>query len=631
MRGPEQIVEPHKTRTCSTREEKPMTFQTRAALTAGRSRSAVRIAQGIALVFGGGLAAGAEALDYEYKGVHAQLDTTLSTGAAIRMESPDPMLIGIANGGKAYSVNADDGDLAYGKGSLVSQVNSIQSDLTLTYKEFGIFTRGFYFYDSAVEGKDLFDRADFGPGKQYGYDVYDQKTQAVRNHNGYSGRILDLYAFGNVDIVGHALNFKVGRQTINWGESTLILNGLNSILAFDANRARGPGVELSQIIQPANNVLLSTTLTDRVSLEGWYQLKWEQSIPDASGSYFGTNDYIAIGGNAGNIDFGRAGENSPVGPYTPYGGTVPRGPNGKASNSGQFGGALHFSLPVLNDIEMSLYAANYHSRLPLYSTTSASSGNVNALSARYFSEFPEDIHMYGISFNTTLPLGFALQGEYSYKPNQPLQIDDVELDLATLGAHGQLNTGPTGATLGNQYIRGWRRHGVSMWDFSTTRIFAPSTWLGYDQLLFLGEAAVIYVPGLEDQSVLRYEAPGTFLPGDAATAASLGLPKQNGGYATQTSWGYKLIARATYNNVLPNLVHGLALEPTLRFDDDVYGVTPTPLGNFVEGSRLGTVSLGFKYLSSTTAEIGYTTFFGGGQANLVRDRDYSFVNLKYSF
>jgi hypothetical protein len=280
---------------------------------------------------------------------------------------------------------------------------------------------------------------------------------------------------------------------------------------------------------------------------------------------------------------------------------------------------------------VALYAATYNSRLPLYSTISASSGNVNAQTARYFSEFPEDIHMFGLSFNTTLPLGFALQGEYSYKPNQPMQIDDVELDLATLGAHGQLNQGPTGATLGNQYIRGYRRHGVSEWDMSTTRIFAPSNWFGYDQLLFLAEAAVIYVPGLEDQSVLRYEGPGTFLPGDAATAASLGLPQQNGGYATQTSWGYKMIARATYNNVLPNVINGLTLEPTLRFDDDVYGVTPTPLSNFVEGSRLATISLGMKYLSATTAEIGYTTFFGGGQANLVRDRDYSFVNLKYSF
>jgi hypothetical protein len=611
----------------SFREENPMT---RISLYSRRA-AALRMTQAIALVFGGSVAAGSQAFDYEYQGVHAQIDSQVSTSAAIRTQSPDPILIGIANGGKAYSVNADDGDLAYAKGDLVSQVNTIESNLTLTYKDFGLFTRGYYLYDSAVQNHTLFDRADFGPGKQYGYDVYDQKVKDVRDHDGHSGRILDLYGYGNVDLFDHGFSFKVGRQTINWGESTLILNGLNSILAFDANRANGPGVELSQIIQPSNNVFVSTNLIDSVSAEGWYQLKWEQSIPNASGTYFGTNDYIGIGGNAGNIDFGRAGENAPVGPYTPYGGTVPRGDNGHASNSGQFGGAVHWSTPYLNNMEVALYAANYHSRLPLYSTISADSGNVNAQTARYFSEFPEDIHMYGLSFNTTLPLGFALQGEYSYKPNQPLQIDDVELDLATLGAHGQLNPGPTGATLGNQYIRGYRRHGVNEWDMSTTRIFAPSNWFGYNQFLFLAEAAVIYVPGLEDQSVLRYEGPGTFLPGDAATAASLGLPQQNGGYATQTSWGYKLIGRATYNNVLPNVINGLTLEPTLRFDDDVYGVTPTPLGNFVEGSRLATISLGVKYLSATSGEIGWTTFFGGGQANLVRDRDYAFVNLKYAF
>ncbi len=559
----------------------------------------------------------------------------------IRADKPSSQIVGIANGGRAYSVNADDGDLNFRRGDVALFTNSITSDLTLTWKNFGIFARGYYLYDPTLDNENFFDKADFGAGRQYSQDVREKKNADVQRHVGHAGKIYDLYAFGNFEIDDkHTLNLKIGKQTINWGESTLILNGLNSILAFDANRARGPGAELSEIIIPSNNVLASINVVDNVSVEAWYQLRWEHSITDAAGTYFSTNDYVGIGGNAGNIDFGRAGENAPAGSdciglppgitCVPYGGTVPRTGDRRAPNDGQFGGALHWFIPALHDLDLAFYAANYHSRLPLVSGTSASNGNISASTATFFSEFPKNIQLYGVSANTTLPGGFALQGEYSYKPNQPLQLDDVEINLAQLGAPSQLNPAP-GATLGGQYVRGYRRHKVSTLDISTTRIFGPSTWLGYNQLLFLAESALIYVHDLESPDVLRYEGPGTFLPGDAGTAALLGLPQQHGGFATQTSLGYKVLARASYNNVLPGVIAGLTLEPTLRFDDDVYGVTPTPLQNFTEASRLGTVALGFKYLNNTTGEIGYTTYIGGGQGNLVRDRDFYSLNLKYTF
>ena len=82
---------------------------------------------------------------------------------------------------------------------------------------------------------------------------------------------------------------------------------------------------------------------------------------------------------------------------------------------------------------------NYHSRIPLFSgikgtATSASPAarwsptfcGTPALAAlchtgtaTYFAEYPEDIKLYGLSFNTAGPAGVALQGEYSYRSNQP--------------------------------------------------------------------------------------------------------------------------------------------------------------------------------------------------------------------
>ncbi len=51
----------------------------------------------------------------------------------------------------------------------------------------------------------------------------------------------------------------------------------------------------------------------------------------------------------------------------------------------------------------------------------------------YFMDYPEDIRLYGVSFSTMLPTGTAWQGEISYRPNAPVQINTqaMTLKLAT--------------------------------------------------------------------------------------------------------------------------------------------------------------------------------------------------------
>ncbi len=73
------------------------------------------------------------------------------------------------------------------------------------------------------------------------------------------------------------------------------------------------------------------------------------------------------------------------------------------------------------------------------------------------------------------------------------------------------------------------------------------------------------------------------------------------------------------------------LEPTLRFDHDISGYTPTPIGNFVEGRKLLSTSLGWNYLGAWSGDIGYVMYFGGGTQNLLSDRDYVEASIKYAF
>lgn len=589
------------------------------------------------------------ALSTTVQGFNVDMDNHLSAGGAWRMQSRDPGLVGIGNGGRAYSTNNDDGNLAFDKGDLVSAAAKLTSDLTISRGAFGVFLRGSYLFNQRLNNHDFFDADNFytppsgGPDPGVGLTAggrpsvapmseYRAKTRRVQDFVGNDADLLDAYLYGSFDIGARSLAFKLGRQVLNWGESTLVQNGVNSLLAFDANQLRVPGFEVNEVITPENMLWLSTSLMTGVAVEGFYEFDWQRTQPDAPGTFWSTNDFAGVGGTRAFITFGLPPENTPNT-------TIPRSGDVRPGSAGQFGGKLSLTIPQLNDMDLSFYALKYHSRLPLVSGVSKSSYAAPSETGRYFLEYPKDIQLYGVSFNTTVG-DWSAQGEYSYKPNQPLQVDDVELLLAGVGLPSQVTpppAAPLGSALGNKYIRGYRRHEVSQVDMSVTRLFGPMPWLASDQLLFVAEAAADFVHDLPAASRLRYDGPGTFAPGDAAVAAlvssattpifGMGVPQQQGGYATAFSWGYKLIARLTYNN----LIGPIRLEPSLRFDHDVQGVTPTPLGNFVKDRKLGSLHLTAYYQQAWSLQLGYTSYFGGGAGNLLADRDYLEATVKYLF
>jgi hypothetical protein len=581
-------------------------------------------------------------------GIDLTLQSKLSVGASMRVQSRDDGLVGIGNGGTAFSTNGDDGNLAFDRGDVVSAAAKLTSDMTLTKGNWGAFFRGSYVFNNRLHNYDFYDINDYGPGKEAPISEYDAKNRRLQNYLGNDADLLDAYLFGTFDVAGRALAFKLGRQVINWGESTFVLHGINSILTFDQNQLRVPGFELDEVLVPTENLWLSMNLLSNLSMEAFYQLNWRHTEIDASGSYWGTNDFAGIGGNRANLGLGRVNENSPAGTLceppnagpscVSIGSTVPRAGDQDAKDSGQWGVKLSTLVSALNDMDLSLYAMNFHSRLPLFSGTSRSSAVAPASTSNYFVEFPEDIQLYGVSFNSTLG-DWSVQGEYSYKVDQPLQIDDIELLLTGLGAPSQIMP-IAGASLGGQYLRGWRRYDVSQADLGFTKLFSPNSFLGYDQILLVGEAGMSYVHGMPAPEELAFEAPATYTPNantllaNGPNPAVAGVPATPfSRYATPFSWGYKLIARMTYNNVF-NLI---TVEPTLRFDHDVEGTTPTPITNFVEDRKSITAGVNFVYLQSWQAEIYYTNYFGAtksgglGDRNLLGDRDFIEMALKYSF
>lgn len=586
----------------------------------------------------------ATAAEFEFgdSGASLRIDTEVSAGVAVRMEDQDRLLIGrantLANGqpGLAYSTNGDDGNLQFDRGDVVAAATKATSDISFNMGNFGAFVRASYLIDWMYKDEPFLDPADFQgpPTRTQGPADLRRAREDIESHVGNDGDILDAYVYGDFDVFDRFVAVRIGKQALNWGESTFVLNGVNSILSLDASQARVPGFEIEEVYRPVSMAWMSTELFANVSLDLFYQLDWEPTIIDPRGTYLSTNDFAGIGGNGAQLGFGRAPENAaPLTPCSdgsqcvPFGAAIPRLADREAKDEDQFGGALRMYIPALNDLDMSLYAYNFHSRLPVFNGRSRRTANDPTSDAAYQVVYPENIKLYGMSFNTTIPFGdLAVQGEYSIKIDQPLQIDDVELLLAGLGVPSQVAP-IQGSALGNQEIIGFRRFDVQQINIGLTKIFGPWRWIGSEQATFLLETAGMTISDFPDQDELRLEGPGTYTPGNALTAAALGVPQQVAGYPTKSSWGYKIAGRFTYNNVFNRFV----VEPTILWQHDVNGISPTPLTNFVEDRKQVNLILSGRYLNAWEAELGYTIFAGAGEQNLLGDRDYLQAVVKYTF
>lgn len=594
------------------------------------------------------------------------IDTTVSYGASWRVEDRDERLVGKANlnpfvgtldlNGRIaapgrWSLNSDNGNLNYDQGDLISNAVKFTSDIGFSYKDWGGFFRVTGFYD--------FENAD-----------NDKLTEVAKDFVGKRFRLLDAYVYKDFEIGERFGSVRLGRQVVSWGESTFIQQGINVINPVDVSKIRVAGAELKEAFLPIDMINFSFDLTDNLSMEAIYMFEFEQTDPDPMGTYFSTSDIATPGSSYVALGFGIVPELDNIGTYLQMPGaeslvanivsfSIPRAVSQAASDDGQFGVAFRYYAEALNQTEFGLYYLNYHSRLPLLngvalgnsnapiatqlqglSLDSSLFGPTSPNSGSYYIVYPEDIHMLGLSFNTTInALGVSLQGELSYRDNVPLQIDDVELLFAALSP---LNTvlpaeynhfnSQLGDYEAGEVIQGWERHKVSQLQFTATKVFGPNDFFGTDQIVLLGEVGFNQVWDLPDPSVLRYEAPGTDTSGGpSAFSGGNGrnpVTEAQQYFATPFSWGYRLITRFDYNGAFGSAWN---LSPRLGFNHDVNGNTPGPGGSFIEGRKTATLGMTASYLEKWSVDVSYTSYFGAGIHNLLSDRDYASVNVKYSF
>ncbi|WP_024603055.1 MULTISPECIES: DUF1302 domain-containing protein [unclassified Pseudoalteromonas] len=604
----------------------------------------------------------------------------------------------------SYSNNGDAGDLNFDSGETFSKLLKGTHDLSISKDNYGLFTRFMYFYDfELMDG----DRAYVNPTSGQGVDPCDDDD--TKEQSCADIRLLDAYVWANFDLNEgkNPLSIRVGQQVVNWGESTLISHGIN-VNPVDIDRLKAPGAELKEAFIPVGMLWASLGLTENMTLEGFYQYQWHETRLPAAGTYFSTNDFAAENGYQQNVQLGftsnpdidlafltdnlnnlmatygqvaasqgidpssSAGQELLANMYLAYPTKVAlkgKGYDGKTEpdDGGQYGLRLGMFLPEWNDTEVALYHVNYHSRRPLISgrvsnftqasiqqdlamiaTTEITSDNVSDLKAfaKATNEYPEDIKLYGLSFNTSLG-ETAFAGEFTFREDEPLQIDDVELlyaampeqlaiaDLRTeFAGISQMSKGDAASVVGpGELAKGYIERNTSQLQFTATHLFGPS--LGADSWAVVGEIGGVRINNMPEYDEMRLNVSGTGRSGimqgpGSSDYSALHMALSNGpeqkSFATASSWGYRLIAKGDYFNIY----NGINFSPRFVFSHDVNGNTPDPMFLFIEDRKSLGATMSFNYQNAWSLDVSYNSFWGGGDTNTFSDRDYVSFNLKYS-
>jgi len=176
------------------------------------------------------------------------------------------------------SINTDDGRLNFDSGDLIGGNAKVNHDFLLEYDNFTVFSRFYYFYDAVLDDENV--------GRS-------GLSERARDSVGRSIELLDLYVSGNFNLGELPLNIRLGKQVVSWGEGTFILNGINVVNPIDVGAFRRPGAEIKEGLLPVPLAYLSLGLPANLSLEAFYQFKFEPYSIDPSGSPFSGADIVS--------------------------------------------------------------------------------------------------------------------------------------------------------------------------------------------------------------------------------------------------------------------------------------------------------------------------------------------------
>lgn len=611
-----------------------------------RAPGAAPVFQHLALLCCALLGPGASAIDFHTGEWEGLLDFTVSYGAIWRFEETDDRLIALASDGSRRDSNIDDGDLNFDRG-FVSSMFRGDVQLTLIRGDLGVFVRGGVYYDPLIKDRQTERTA---------------ISSAGEDDLGYDARIKEALVSYSFTPGGLPVFLRVGRQIINWGETSFLRDGVDVVNPIDLIAVFQPATQAQDTLEPAGMLWGAVNPSETLSVEAFYQYEWVAARLPPVGAAYSSNDLLGSDG---------------VGTFTGGGGLIsdlgtdldtllrlPPGTLGfdddfqqipgayeeKPRDGGQWGISLQQLLPGRNVSTVGLHHMRYHSRLPLITAITGSSeavlatsqqavdGRAAALTPAYLAQglpadaaavaaataaesltlsaygneagvvvlYPEDIDMFGATFSTaTLATGTLIAAEISHHRKVPVQIGlgtvfravyspvlfDPEIGTTALGDYGP-----------DEIVQGYLRLDRTQASLGLTQLFTRR--LGASQVLVAVDAGWVHIHDLPDSPML-----------------------QPPGISSPDSWGYRLYASADY----PGVFGGMTLSPRLAFSHDVSGITPSPYATFLEGRKSLSAGIKASIINRVIVELDYTSFFDGGDGNLLRDRDFARFRVVYAF
>jgi hypothetical protein len=586
--------------------------------------------------------AGTSAAEDDGAAFQASVRQEISAGGMIRVQKRDPGLIGGGNGGTGTSVNYDDGNLNYGRGFTAL---GIQGRTLLEGKSEAaeLKIEAVYFYDFINAGGET----DFHPLSG------EARTRAGRNlylneaYAGYNGRARDAM-FG----------VRLGNQILRWSDSPSFGYSIAPVNPVSASRRYQPGNTGRDSYVALPMLTGKIESAGKWTLQGFYLFGFEPTETEASGTYLSGNDYYSPGGRY--LQLGQGSRLVPdtdvsvitPGPPplgTPFGSRVPRVGDRMPGSGGQFGARVES--PEMGEMRLALagYAMRVHSREPIVSVRTGTLGGLLRVTApdytssgSYFVEHVPDVTILGTSARLLAAPRTRLSLDYSMRLRQPLQIDDeilIEAGLAPaialaaacapnsvsapcvslnrnpiIAARGGI-TAANAASFFSTEISGYERFNVSQYSLAVVQALPPV--LGARQGSLAAEAGGVYIHGFKDR----------FLDASASVRPDASGGRRNG-FATRSSWGYRLFTRLDY----ADLMGMQSVSPSVAWIHDVGGNAPITLGTLLEGARSVILAVDLGVDKYWGARVSYRSYLGkGNDADRFSDRDFIQFSLTRRF
>jgi len=589
----------------------------------------------------------------------------LSYGVGVRTKNPDNALINgpvdsfqsfllpvlpagqpaqifrFTHSGLPTTINFDDGDRNFRAGSLINNRATALAELQFHWGNYGLVASGDAFYDQVYHHPNDNDSPDTN-----NTDLpHTHWTPAARYYDGQRFRLLDAYLYGDWNFGDVGIDLRVGQQLVAWGQSLFFSGVALAQSRADATKAFIPGAEVKSILLPTNQVSLRLSLTNELSLLGYYKLAFRASEIFPEGDYFSPSDAIGPGATfvygSANPVYGGPGScpgllsnlhigNTPVavvpasvenyicGQLLGFAGQATaaprtintlRGPDLRPSDGGQYGAGLEYQ--ITRRTNLAFYYLRYDDANPSVQlnfgypdfTTQPVAVTTQVINqivpVTYDVKYFDGIHLYSGAFSTVIG-PFNVAGELNYRDGIAMAAETAISDV-----------------ISPVFVRG------RLAQAQVSAIYVTNPHLFYDDLAFTTEIGAVHATGMDAVP----ETPGITQIGNGDTL-----------FYSRNAWAFNTLTIPTRHGVF----NGWDMSTPLSFGMLVKGnpALPGAFGAFYgQGdTRLG-VSVNFQYLSNLEIGVGYNFFFGNPnenigasslKANPYMDRDYATFHITYN-